>query len=96
MTLVRFSSSPEAPAFDAVLMTEHVEGCRSIIGYIDGKMAQAVYCCLPTVTQLNRYGKQVMSSWCEEHKALYFRATPALNVKKIMHYERSKLKPKDL
>jgi len=56
----------------AVLLKDSKEGqCKAIIGYIDGKIENAVYCGERTPPHVTREGRLVHSSWCPYHVSIY-------------------------
>jgi len=56
----------------AVLLKDSKAGqCKAIIGYIDGKLENAVYCGEATPAFRNRENKIIHTSWCPYHVSIY-------------------------
>lgn len=56
----------------ATLLKHSKDGtCKAIIGYVGGKLENAVYCGEDCVPHYTSTGRQVPTSWCGFHKAIY-------------------------
>lgn len=70
---VRMSiSKPEGS--NAVLLknSRDIGICKYIIGYVDGKMENAVFCGDPTTTATSSLGITKTASFCEKHKKICY------------------------
>jgi hypothetical protein len=54
------------------LMDARFGQCRAIVGYLNGRCADAVICALPVApSTIGRNGKPIEYSWCPAHKGVY-------------------------
>lgn len=57
----------------AILLKHSKEGqCKAIIGYINGKLENAVYCGEKTPPHRTREGRLIDTNWCPYHASIYF------------------------
>jgi len=58
---------------DKAILLKHSKAgqCKAILGYVDGKLEDAVYCGEKVAHPVIRGGERITYSWCDYHKSIY-------------------------
>lgn len=70
---VKVSLTHDKPDENQATLLKHSKDgyCKAIIGYVGGKLEDAVYCHVKVAIVKDKYGHDMDSSWCPYHRSIY-------------------------